>query len=482
MEAGETTTYDLTVDMGVSITGVVTDEYGTPLAGVRVSGMTNQENRWQDNESDAAGRFRVAGFGSGGTGFVLKATKAGYAMPVLDNLTVPPTGLDGVELVMLKEASVSGTVVDPRGEPVEGIGIAAWPMVGGDGPQGQTETATDGTFTIKQLFPGEHRIVLSNPGGSSWSIRNEVERVTLESGEKLKGLVVVKELEGTLQIAGRVVDSDGDPVSSANLTVYYPVFRSAHSDTEGKFTFEELPEGNYVIEAEVYRDGGLFISTDGGRHRRYDESLIEMQSPATIAGVVVDAGTGDPITRFDMTSDAGKHEVITGHHMWSYKSHADPDGRFVLEGLEPGDVTVFVRAGAYAQAIHPVEALTAGEDRGGIRIALTKGVTIEGRVVNASRQPVSGALVYLGPIPEQQMRTHMAMDETDAEGRFTVHATPGQAQTVSAYIRTTHLEKPRYRYTVRRLPMPRSCCRLGRRSMAVSFAARTPYPANLSCS
>lgn len=433
VRVNQTTTYDLMVNAGISITGVVKDEHGAPLAGVNVSGMTNQENKWHNTSTDAAGRFRVAGFGSGGTGFQLNAAKAGYAMPVLNDLTVPQGGLDGIELVMFEEASVSGTVVNPKGEPLEGIGIASWPLVGGDGPQGQTETAADGTFTIERLFPGEHRIVLSNPGGSSWSVRNEVERVALESGEQLTGLVIVRVPDGTFQIAGRVVDSEGEPVLAANLTIYFPVFRSAHSDAEGNFTFEELPEGSYTIQTEVYHQGRSRSQRTEGVVAGTTDLTIEMASPAQLAGMVVDALSGEPITQFDLTSDAGKHETISGHQMWQYKPHTDPDGAFALEGLEPGDVTVFVRAKGYAQAIHPVEGLAAGESRDGIRIALSKGVTVEGRVLNTSRQPVSGALVYIGSIPEQQMRTHMAMDETDSEGLFKLHVARGETQTVSAY-------------------------------------------------
>jgi hypothetical protein len=99
----------------------------------------------------------------------------------------------------------------------------------------------------------------------------------------------------------------------------------------------------------------------------------------------------------------------------------------------PGDITLFARADGYAQAIHHVRALEPGKTREDVLIAMSKGMVIKGHVLNPLRQPVPDALVYLGPIPEQQMRTHMAMAETDAKGRFTVHVVPGEAQVVSAY-------------------------------------------------
>jgi len=434
VRAGETLTYDLTLrNAGVAISGVVKDEHGEPLSGVAIGGMTNQENRWHNAESASDGSFRIVGFGSGGTGFELTASMSGYAMPMVQDLTVPQAGLRGVELTMYEEATVSGKVINPAGKPVVGIGIAAWPMTGGDGTLGSTETREDGTFTITSLFPGEHRIVLAYPGGRSWSISNEVARVVLESAEKRTGLVLVRAPEGEYRISGRVINSERKPILATNLSIHQPVIRSAQSDEDGSFTFEELPEGSYTIQVEDYSNSMRRSKSVDGIAAGATDVEIVLERPAKLRGVVVDESTGKPITQFDLVSEPGLLDEINGHIMWQYKPYADAEGEFELDGVGQGDNTLFARADGFAEAIHHVLALDAGESREGIAIAMSRGVTVEGRVVNSLRQPIPYALVYLGPIPEQQMRTHMAMAETDEEGRFTVHVAPGDVQTLSAY-------------------------------------------------
>ncbi|MCC6486544.1 MAG: sigma-70 family RNA polymerase sigma factor, partial [Candidatus Hydrogenedentes bacterium] len=432
VHAGKTATYDLTLDTGVSITGVVTDADGAPLVGVNVAGVTNQENRWRNTESGDDGSFRIVGFGSGGTGFELMAFKDGYAMPTVQAPTVPESGLHGVNLVMLEEATVSGKVVDPSGKPMQSVWVTAWPLSGGDGPIGKTETRQDGSFTIHGLFPGEHRIVFGSPGGSSWTIRNEAARVALTAAERRTGLVLVKESEGEYAISGRVVDSEGKPVR-ANLSILQPVSRSTYSDDDGAFRFEELPEGFYIIDAEDYNTSMRRSKMVGVDVPGATDLEIVLDTPVKLCGVVVDKSTGEPITQFDLSVESGLIDQISGSGTWEYKPHGDIAGRFELDGVGPGDITLFARADGHAQAIHHVPALKAGETREGIQIELSRGVAVNGRVINTLRQPVSDALVYLGPIPEQQMRTHAAMDKTDAEGRFTVHVAPGDTQTLSAY-------------------------------------------------
>ena len=110
---------------------------------------------------------------------------------------------------------------------------------------------------------------------------------------------------------------------------------------------------------------------------------IELRG-APVSGTVVDKATGAGIPRANVRAKAKKGEEGGG-------AAAAPDGRFSLE-LAPGDYKVETTADGYAA----VESeLTVGETGASdVRLELSRGQVIEGKVVDLAGRPVPGAQVF----------------------------------------------------------------------------------------
>jgi hypothetical protein len=72
-------------------------------------------------------------------------------------------------------ASLSGTVVNKRNEPIEGAQVYILPC-----PHPETMTKKDGTFLIESLEPGVYTVFITYSGYNPWAIRN----IQIEAREK----------------------------------------------------------------------------------------------------------------------------------------------------------------------------------------------------------------------------------------------------------------------------------------------------------
>jgi hypothetical protein len=74
-------------------------------------------------------KYFVYGFLGPGVGFEVGVRKAGFALQIAENLTVPEGGLTGLDFVMPPESTLSGFVVDPQGNPLGDVGLDPSPNI-----------------------------------------------------------------------------------------------------------------------------------------------------------------------------------------------------------------------------------------------------------------------------------------------------------------------------------------------------------------
>jgi RNA polymerase sigma factor (sigma-70 family) len=429
---GETAFCELPVPAGTTIRGHVFDEQGSPLGGASIRALTSQENTWRTSESTEDGAFLIACFEGPGTDFRVLATKAGYAMLPLRNVTVPEGGLSGLVLTMFPEATLSGTVKDSRGNLVEDVGVCAAADRRWD-EEHTTRTSAEGAFVLKGLRDARYSIVISQPGSRSWSFENEVTQVDVGPGEHIEGLSLVWDPPGQLAISGRVTYTHGKPIGLAPVMLQGPVSRSLQTERDGTYRFADLPEGLYRVSAE---DG---FPPDTGRS--YTKENIPagtenvdfvFEKPAVLKGKVVDSRTKEPVDEFELTWVSGIKQEIDGHIMWQYRPVNHPQGEFTIGGVPPGEATLFVRAPGHAPKITFVDQIIPGERVDDIVVELEQGTVIEGLVRNAQGEPLSGARIYTGPVPEHQHRTRTAVATTDDTGQFRINVVEARSQILSA--------------------------------------------------
>ncbi len=460
----------VTLRRGLVVTGSVKDLDGSPVAGVevalspsRVVRSSSGGRRMQMSfggvseivpaKSGPDGRFELKGVPAGD--FALTAKAPGWATETVDPLKLArDVRPDPVDVVLAPGAAISGVVLRKTGGGAEGyIAIArpsGKPATGGVGLDPvRMPTGPDGTFLLDGLKAGEmYDLQLFRTGGG------------FGQGPSKKGIAAPSAgvefvVEGTGRIEGSAVDGKtGQPLTS--FEVSYQAERGGFGGVmrfgrrsgawsggegeavpveapDGRFALEDVPAGKWqvVVTAKGYQVGraaGVVVeeatTTDG----------VEIRVPpgSTLKGRVTDARTGKgvPEARVGVRSETGApaggafgpgSDIVT-----------DVDGRFEVEGLAPGKVTVSVQHADYTDRTENADLKEGGSS---VEVALTRGGSLGGVVLSETRQPMPGAEVSLGGAgaPGRGFGGGEST-ATDASGRFRFdHLSPGR-YTLSASV------------------------------------------------
>ena len=150
----------------------------------------------------------------------------------------------------------------------------------------------------------------------------------------------------------------------------------------------------------------------------------------TLTGIVVDAETGSPVRRVRVRALGSGQELPGGE--------SDAEGRFAITGLSPGKYIVAAFKGgylnsSYGQARHggPGLPVTVPSQNGVLKLAISRGGVISGRVLDESGEPAINAPVHalrftysangrqLSPVASEGARA-----STDDQGAFRLFALP----------------------------------------------------------
>jgi len=204
-------TAELIVKRGVSVSGTVRNEAGTPFPGVRVirNGKSIQESHPREaTVSDANGQFTVQHVDDTRTSELLFLTPA-YAPETVtlnkDNLAMP------LAVTLDVGAPLQGDVRDATGIPVEGavIRISSWHSAERHALPDETRTYGEGKFTLPRMpIHGEITISIGKYG-----FFNSLLTTALPAPESVQAILVEKR-----PFRGRVVDAETDrPVADFNV-------------------------------------------------------------------------------------------------------------------------------------------------------------------------------------------------------------------------------------------------------------------------
>jgi len=171
-------------------------------------------------------------------------------------------------------------------------------------------------------------------------------------------------------------------------------------------------------------------------------ALFIVLAGVPVSGRVVDAESGNPIAGAHVELIPERNMTVTSPR--SLDAITDQNGRFVLEGVEPGHYLANARKAGFAPIIDPAEmpAVDVIEGRAftGVEISLTKGGAMTGRIVDARGEPVAGIIVtaLLQSVDQsadgiRAFTTQMTQSNDLGEfrlaglhaGRYTVVAAPG---------------------------------------------------------
>ena len=251
------------------ITGVVRDERGKALEGVklRVCPMGGS----QDATSDAEGKFEVL-YDPGGWGgretpimFLVGRYEAGNLAAAVEI----EEDASQVDIILKPAVTFTGRVVDPDSKGIASARITVMLRVSSWGSSiGRDRITTDeqGKFEIKAI-PAEQKYSLYVVAEGYGENRKE-EITTDDAVNNHLDIGALTLAVANLSVSGVVVDNDSKPVAGARIySSGEGQSRSrAETDIEGKFTLEKVCAGRIRINADKSGTTRLYgsVETEGG--------------------------------------------------------------------------------------------------------------------------------------------------------------------------------------------------------------------------
>jgi len=390
---------------------------------VAVSGYDRElQIMWGDKvETDEQGRFEVANLHPGPVAVAPRwPADAQWQAPSLSVETQPGETTE-VELELQRTWLVSGRVVDAEtGQPIEGVGIHVSETPAGRG-ESIPPTDAEGRYRLRVL-PGKTTV---HPGGAEGYVspdfgRSRIEVVVEDADAALPDIT----LEPGVQVTGRVVDEEGEPVADAevvhtasDLTFHSP----ARTDGSGEFTVGWVaPDQAFTARA---RKGDLMTAAPVPVDAAGEEPLelvIREGAGVRLAVRVVD-GDGNPIEGAEVNA----YWRAEDWGMYPTLGETGADGRLVSEVQWPeGSYQMVATAPGCSKVETDWWEAVSGETHDFGEVALIRaGGVVAGRVVDANDQPVAGATVRNSGDGPQAVQA-----QTDDQGRFRLEGLyPGHA-------------------------------------------------------
>lgn len=363
-----------------------------------------------------------------------------------------------------QECQVFGEVVQQEGgEPLKKAQVSLQPQDVGKGEKPYSQrTAEDGKFCFKDIALGKYRLVAEHNGyvptsygaNDAWSYGTVL---ALQKGQKLDRILLQLIPAGVIR--GRIVDEDGDPVPGMVVEALVPQeeiasrllgvseevqrmlknqpipIQTTVTNDLGEFRLSGLRPGKYFVNAidtggkmsPIGIMNGFSVSNgpdDNGEHAptyypdtsRSDQAeavgveagqevvadiQLQHEQMVTVSGVVVHQDGTPPTSAFVNLTPA--EAPITSAMFNRLYAGVESDGRFTIKHVLAGTYI----ASATSQGLKEGE-LSARqrievekEDVTNVRLVLTKGLTITGKVVAEG-----------GPLPREPS-AYVEMNPTD---------------------------------------------------------------------
>ncbi len=286
---------------------------------------------------------------------------------------------------------LTGFVVDGAGLPVVGAEVTAEPEKGaieralatgsGSGTGSAAPkvtvsppTGADGRFVLLHLDPGRYRLRVTGAG----LLAAEVRYVPVPSDEAR--IVVARQVA----IDGTVTDG-GKPAGGATVGIRGDAIGGSieiKADAKGAFHVPNLPEGRYQVYAWQDATAARAVRVNLLGAGPFAPMELRLEAAAIVVGRVIDREEGTGVVaaielRPSGDDQAPRYARSTGDGV--FRIEGVPNGRWIADAFAPG----YLSAGGLE--------LEAG--RGVPELALARGATIEGRVLDGDGHPVAGAAV-----------------------------------------------------------------------------------------
>lgn len=389
------------------ISGRITDEIGEPLAGVTVFSMQARYFRGRKRmvpsggggmvRTDDTGEYRLIAL-EPGEYYVMGTTRDSWTVDgdekqrvgfgptyytgtlVVANAQAVKVGLgqeaSGIDFGMVpgRVARISGSAMSSTGVPLAGESVdMAQEFTGPTNSSmfgfGGAKVAADGTFTIKDVSPGEYKLTVRFPGDKDRPAEAATTVVSVAGGD-LDGVALVTGAGGT--VSGRVVTDEGvvPPLGGSTLgtgrgdTRMRVSLRPTEPDStpqrftqdngrlkdDGTFEVTDAVGGNRISIVPLPAGWGVkAIEYDG---KDYADVPLDVRNGQRIEGVTIVITNKLPTLGGRLTDEKGQPAEGTvilfpqDAAKWSEQSRLvktarpDPSGAFEIRLVPPGEYLI----------------------------------------------------------------------------------------------------------------------------------------------
>ncbi len=442
---------ELALEKAATIKGVVKDDQGKPVAGVRVAA----ENA--SVETDAAGKYVLGGMPIGS--FYVHASGNGYVQKddtTSDRQVKCEAGKE-VErnFTVVKSCSLSLQVAlaDKNDQLPKQLTIEFDRKTGRNSSSSSSSAhdLQDGVALVKDLVPADYTVTVKK-GSGTWLATN----LTINAGQEAKMSVVLPQV---FEIKGTVTDAGGKPVKGATIRTSVQKEKDAKAgrnayayergnnqylsaDKDGKFTIDGLAEGAKLKISVNYES---LMPTNRVVVVKKENPAVDfvLEKGMSISGSVLESD-GKPAkdievnlsVRYDGRGNSS--EIYEMMSSMSRSAKVDDKGGFELAGLMPGkyELKFYNKTGDQAQEEETsLSSVEAGTDD--IIVTLGKKQIVTGRVTDKEGKPLAKVSIDVSKSEEgdRSYTRYSSRKETGrktgTDGKFSFPLRGGTKYTIS---------------------------------------------------
>lgn len=403
VKAGEAERLDIECKLGVRLRGRVVDLEGRPLVGAHVETVHEYNGRdgiWTSPRSNASaenGVFELLGVGAGR--LQISATLKGYLDGKLDlGLLVDGETREGLEIKLDAGRSIAGVVRWDDGQPAVGASLVVKPMKGEETwffDTDNTRTGLDGRFEITGLEEGPFKVEAHAKDGArpDKDADDSSERKSRLKGPTWRAVATDVEPGAQLELVlrlgaslvGQAVDDLGVPIRKFSVAANSSevVFLAERRVTDkfdskdGRFELKGVGDGTWHVSASArgYMANKPLIVEVGSAPQPL---RLVLPRGSSLAGVVYDAA-GEPLAKARVAVESAE-DSNAGFLEMDRSAKTDSKGGFKFSTAPSGSITLRATHENFAPSAPLVLELAPGEKQTGLRIVLTDGGSLRGRI------------------------------------------------------------------------------------------------------
>jgi len=327
--------------------------------------------------------------------------------------------LDLGPVALLAGAQVAGRVLDPEGQAVAGARVALRAAERGGrgfsfGGGRNADTAADGSFSFSGVEPGSY-VLEAEARGFAPARGESAAKVTAKAGAAPAEAVLRLQAGRVLQ--GMVVDPDRRPIAGAEVFLRSPLRGGGFSivlpgggrtsrepdavtDSAGRFSLRGVEAGSGSrVSARASGYGLAWASADANAA----ELLIQLKPALSFGGSLL-SPEGQAVAGAELRLERVEDEEEGFNFRSLFDDHSattDAQGRFLIDGLDPGVWAIAASAGSASSSGQRVDLKQDVLDAV-VRLAPASVLAVSvARSLDGA--PLADALVSLSPAAEQTL-------------------------------------------------------------------------------